>query len=285
MNVSGDRVWGAIDSTDDEDYFLLNLPTDGTNYWIYAQGNVDTVGVLMNANGETIESDDYGGVLPNPDNIFLWSKLQHRTYYIEVTGYGDADEPYVLRVRASPERIGWPTADPLPLNGSASGTIDSEDDTDFFIIQLSQTTEVAIRSSGFPDTVGELDNSGSQLVASNDDGYLPGGDRNFLIRRSLPAGTYYLNVRSWDDGSDGPFSVYLHAITEPGSTKEDAEALTLGGVSGGIIDPGGDEDYFSLPLDERTHVIVGGTSRGQGVDISAELKDSNDFDAPSIQSN
>ena len=280
VNVNGDRVWGAIDSTDDEDYFLLNLPTGGTNYWIYTLGNVDTVGVLMNANGETIESDDYGGVPPNPDNFFLWSKLQHLTYYIKVTGYGDADEPYVLRVRAFPERTEWPTADPLPVNGSASGTIDPKYDTDFFKIQLSQTTEVVIRASGIPDTVGELYNSWSQLVASNDDGYLPGGSRNSLIRQSLLAGTYYLNVSSFYDRSDGPFSVYLTAITEPGSTKADAQELTLGVAAGGIIDPGGDEDYFSLTLDETTHVIIGGTSRGQGLDISAELRDSNDMAAP-----
>ena len=275
---AGDRVWGAIDSPDDEDYFLLNLPAEGTNFWIYTLGNVDTVGVLMNSDGETIESDDYGSVLPNPDNFFIWSKLQHLTYFIKVTGYGDADEPYVLRVRAFPERTGWPTADPLPIDGFASGTIDPENDYDFFRLSLSTTTEIAIRSSGFPDTVGELYTSRSSNVASNDDGYLPGGWRNFLIRTRLEAGTYFLNVSSFDDASDGPFTVYATAIVEPGSTTTDALPLTLGGVGGGMIDPGGDEDYFSLTLDERTHVIVGGV--GRSTDLDAELFDSNNVRAP-----
>ena len=276
---AGERVWGVIDPTDDEDYFSFTVSKEA-DYWIYTLGDLDTVGELQDSDGNFIKSNDYGRVLPNPDAFFLWRKLDSGTYYVKVTGFGATDEPYALRVRAFPERTGWPTAPSIPLNGSASGTIDPKNDYDFFKIQLSETTEVAIRASGFPDTVGELYKSGSVYVASNDDGYLPGGSRNFLIRQSLPAGTYYLNVSSFDDRSDGPFSVYLHAITEPGSTKVDAEALTLGGVSGGIIDPGGDEDYFSLTLDERAHVIVGGTSRGQGVDISAELKDSNDFDAP-----
>ena len=254
--------------------------SETADYWIYTRGDLDTVGELQDSDGDLLESDDYGSVLPNPDAFFLWRKLDAGTYYVKVTGFGDTDEPYTLRIRAFPERTGWSTAPTIPLNGSSSGTIDPEEDYDFFKIALDETTEVAIRSSGFPDTVGELYKSGSVYVASNDDGYLPGGSRNFLIRRSLPAGTYYLNVSSWEDRSDGPFSVYLHAITEPGSTKADAEALTLGGVSGGMIEPAGDEDYFSLTLDERTHVIVGGNSRGQGLDISAELKDSNDFDAP-----
>ena len=42
----------------------------------------------------------------------------------------------------------------LNLNGSANGTIDPEDDQDYFKLELSQATEVAIRASGFPDTVG-----------------------------------------------------------------------------------------------------------------------------------
>ena len=276
---AGDRVWGVIDPADDEDYFSFTV-SETADYWIYTQGNLDTVGELQDSDGNFIKSSDHGRVLPNPDAFFLWRKLDSGTYYVKVTGFGATDEPYTLRVRAFPERTGWPTASTVPLNGSASGSIEPENDYDFFKIVLAETTEVAIRSSGFPDTVGELYRSGSQSVATNDDGYLPGGSRNFLIRRSLPAGTYYLNVSSWDDRSEGPFSVFLHTITEPGSTKADAQELTLSGVAGGMISPAGDEDYFSLTLDETTHVIVGGTSRGQGLKISAELKDSNDFDAP-----
>ena len=276
---AGDRVWGVIDPTDDEDYFTFTV-SETADYWIYTLGDLDTVGELLDSGGNFIKSSDYGRVLPNPDAFFLWRKLDSGTYYVKVTGFGATDEPYTLRVRAFPERTGWPTAPTIPLNGSASGSIEPENDTDHFKIVLSETTEVAIRSSGFPDTVGKLYRSNSQLVASNDDGYLPGGSRNFLIRRSLASGTYYLNVNSFDERYEGPFSVYLHTITEPGSTKADAQELTLGDVAGGIIDPAGDEDYFSLTLDETTHVVIGGTSRGQGLKISAELKDSNDFDAP-----
>ena len=273
----GSRVWGVIDPTSDEDYFSFTVSASA-DYWIYTQGDLDTVGELLDSNGSHVTSDDYGSVLPNPDGFFMWQKLQSGTYYVKVTGFGATDEPYILRVRAFPERTGWPTATDLPLNGSASGTIDPENDFDFFRLQLSEATEVAIRSSGFPDTIGELYTSRSQLVSRNDDGYLPGGSRNFLIRTQLAAGTYYLNVSSYDDRSDGPFTVYATAIAEPGSTVANAQQLTLGGVAGGSIDPAGDEDYFSLTLGERTHVIVGGVSRE--TDLSAQLLDSNSMRAP-----
>ena len=252
--------------------------SETADYWIYTQGDLDTVGELQDSDGNIIKSSDYGRVLPNPDAFFLWSKLDSGTYYVKVTGFGDTDKPYTLRIRAFPDPLGWTESPSIPINGSASRTMTLK------MIPIPQNSLAedyrgCHSASGFPDTVAAIQN-GSVYVADNDDGYLPGGSKNFLIRRSLPAGTYYLNVSSWDDRSEGPFSVYLHTITEPGSTKADAQELTLGDVAGGIISPAGDEDYFSLTLDETTHVIIGGTSRGQGLDISAELRDSNDFDAP-----
>ena len=193
------------------------------------------------------------------------------------------DEPYVLRIREFTDTTSRRNAATLNLNGSASGTIDPEDvfrrdDEDYFKLELSETTEVAIRASGFPDTVGELQNSSGTEIASNDDGYLPGGRRNFLIRESLNAGVYYVKVSSSASSSDGPYTVYATAITEPGSVVADAQPLTLGGTAGGIIDPAGDEDYFSVTLEETTYVTVGGVS--DVTNISGALTDENDLPAP-----
>ncbi len=115
------------------------------------------------------------------------------------------------------------------------------------------------------------------MIAYNDDGYLPGGSRNFLIRESLQAGTYYVKVSSFAERSDGPYSVYADAITEPGSATADAQPLTLGGTAGGTIDPAGDEDYFSLTLAETTYVTVGGVS--EVIKIIGALTDENDLAA------
>ena len=276
------RVWGALDPTDDEDYFSFSVSRTA-GYWIYTLGDLDTVGELLDSNGMSVERDFYGGVLPNPDNFFLWHRLQSGTYYIKVTGYGPTDEPYILRIREFTDTTSRSNAATLNLNGSASGTIDPEevfrgDDEDYFKLELSETTEVAIRGSGFPDTMGNLYNSSNQLIASNDDGYLPGGRRNFLIRESLNAGVYYVKVRSSASSSNGPYTVYATAITEPGSAIADAQPLTLGGTAGGNIDPAGDEDYFSLTLEETTYVIVGGVS--DVISISGALTDQNDLLAP-----
>ena len=274
---AGDRVWGVIDPADEEDYFSFSVSSTA-DYWIYTLGDLDTVGELLDSDGMSVESDDYGAVLPNPDNFFLWQRLQSGTYYIKLTGFGPTDEPYILRIREFTDTTSRSNAATLNLDSSASGTIDPEEDEDYFKLELSAATEVAIRASGFPDTVGELQRSNGTVIASNDDGYLPGGRRNFLIRESLQAGTYYVKVSSFAEGSDGPYSVYAAAITEPGSAKADAQPLTLGGAAGGNIDPAGDEDYFSLTLAETTHLTIGGVS--EVTNISGGLTDENDLQAP-----
>ncbi len=275
--TAGARVWGTIDPADDEDYFSFSVSSTA-DYWIYTLGGLDTAGELLDSNGMSIDISDRGGVLPNPDNFFLWQRLQTGTYYIKVTGYGSTDEPYVLRIREFTDTTSRSNAATLNLNSSASATIDPDDDEDYFKLELSAATEVAIRSSGFPDTVGELLRSNGTVIVSNDDGYLPGNRRNFLIREDLAAGVYYVKVSSFDGRSDGPYSVYAAAITEPGSAIADAQPLTLGGTAGGIIDPAGDEDYFSLTLEETTYVIIGGVS--EVTNISGGLTDENDLRAP-----
>ena len=275
--TAGARVWGAIDPTDDEDYFSFSVSSTA-GYWIYTLGDLDTVGELLDSNGMSIDISDRGGVLPNPDNFFLWRRLQSGTYYIKVTGYGSTDEPYILRVREFTDTTSRRNAATLNLNSFASGTIDPEDDDDYFKLELSETTEVAIRASGFPDTVGELQNSSGTVIASNDDGYLPGGTRNFLIRENLGAGVYYVKVSSFAEYSDGPYTVYATSISEPGSSTADAQPLTLGGTAGGNIDPAGDEDYFSVTLEETTYVSIGGVS--QVTNISGALTDENNLAAP-----
>ena len=279
------RVWGAIDPAADEDYFSFSVSSTA-DYWIYTLGDLDTVGELLDSNGRSIDISDRGSVLPNPDNFFLWHRLQSGTYYLKVTGYGSTDEPYILRVREFRDTTSRGNAATLAIDGSASATIDPEDDEDYFKLELSETTEVAIRTSGFLDTVGELQRSNGTVIASNDDGYLPGGGRrNFLIRESLNAGVYYVKVSSFASSSDGPYTVYATAITEPGSAIDKAQPLTLGGTAGGNIYPKGDEDYFSLTLDEPAYVIIGAASRD--IDTDGMLLDasSNPVQGPIFDDN
>ena len=250
----GDRVSGYVTSAGDTDYFKFELSRQ-TDVWVYTRSDVDTVGELLNSAGLSIDSSDDGRVLPNLQDFFMWRKLDAGTYYVRVVGFESARGPYVLRLRTFTDSTSRSNATELKLGGSASATIDSDDDVDYFKLELSEAADVVIRSSGFPDTTGELLDSGGQRIAFNDDGYLPGGIRNFLIRRDLSRGVYYVRVEAAVD-DDGPYTVHAVAAAEPGSTTTDAVALTLGVAAGGSIDPAGDVDYFSITVAEPTYVVI-----------------------------
>ena len=283
--LGSNRFWGNIDSSSDEDYFKLDLTNlvPGSNkmgFWIYTLGGLDTVGELLQLSSDgmtltSLESDDYGAVLPDPENFFMWKSLSAGTYYLKVEGYGSETGDYVLRVRTFKDTTRISDAVPLQLGGFASGTIDPESDDDYFKLELSEQTDVILRASGFPDTVGALLNSGGSEITSNDDGLLLPGGRNFLIRRSLSRGTYYLKVSSYRYGSDGPYSVYAYEATEPGSSTSDAQPLTLGEPAGGNISSTTDEDYFSITVSKPTYVRIW-TARNNGtVDTDGELLNNN----------
>ena len=153
--------------------------------------------------------------------------------------------------------------------------LDPESDSDCFRITLTESADVILRSSGFPDTVGHLLNSGGSEITSNDDGFLVPGVRNFLIRQTLSSGTYYLRVRSFGGRSGRPFAVYAYEATEPGSSTADATPLTLGVPAGGNIASVTDEDYFSITVDEETYVRIYTAKNSGDVDTDGALLDHN----------
>ena len=280
------RYWGKIDPSSDEDHFKLVLtdtqvPVD-VGFWIYTLGDLDTVGELLDDTGETIESDDFGGVLPDPENFFIWHTLKAGTYYIKVAGYGTETGDYVFRVRTFTDTTGRSNATELKLGGSASGMIDPENDRDYFKLELSETADVILRGSGFPDTYGELLSSSGGLIAFNDDGRLIPGFRNFLIRQALSAGTYYLRVSSFAGLSDGPYSVYATESGDPGDEIADAVPLTLSDAAGGNLTASDDVDYFSITVDEPTYVRIWTSKNPDDVDTDGVLLDENGDPVPNV---
>ena len=143
--LGSNRFWGNIDSSSDEDYFKLDLTNlvPGSNkigFWIYTLGGLDTVGELLQLSSDgmtltSLESDDYGAVLPDPENFFMWKSLSAGTYYLKVEGYGSETGDYVLRVRTFKDTTSRSDAVPLQLGGSASGMIDPESDDDYFKLE------------------------------------------------------------------------------------------------------------------------------------------------------
>ena len=152
--TAGANVWRAIDPADDEDYFSFSVSRT-TDYWIHILGDLDTVGELLDSNGMSIESDDYGDVLPNTGQFLpVAQNSSPRRNYIKVTGYGSTDETLYPQ-RQGISRTPRPRSKrrhPGDQRPPRAGPFDPEDDQGYFKLELSETTEGRhFAPPGFPD--------------------------------------------------------------------------------------------------------------------------------------
>ena len=164
----------------------------------------------------------------------------------------------------------------LTLNTWIGGIIDDDgDDVDYFTFVLTESTGMVIVTRGDLDTVGELQDSSGTVVAENDEGRVSHGVDNFLIVRTLPAGTYHIKVTSGGD-TTGPYILQTRAIRDT-TGRADAQAIELNTLANGIIDSYSDYDYFRFTLNERTTVMV----RGFGAPLLSRIYDSDGDWVPS----
>ncbi len=94
-------------------------------------------------------------------------------------------------------------ATPLPISGSLTEDIAPGDDVDYFSIQVETAGELTVWTTGALNTVGALEDSDGNTVATNDDysGY------NFSIAHDVEPGTYYVKVESYATAT-GAYTIF-----------------------------------------------------------------------------
>lgn len=110
----------------------------------------------------------------------------------------------------------------LAIGASVAGSLYSDQDTDYFRLDLVGLAEVQIRTSGQTNTAGELlDAAGGRLMSDDDSG---AGD-NFDIQMELQPGVYYVAV----SGETGSYAVSarLGGDRDHGDTHESSTLLKL----------------------------------------------------------
>ena len=287
-NAQGDGAWSSTTTgTPSDPPPVIGPVLDGdqalTVYWSVPLG-VDEADITA-YDVRYIESDatdkaDTNWMVVDP----AWTPDDRTRRYV-LDGL-DNDTGYDVQVRAvttgdgpwSPTSTGTPAehggtrgnATTIPPGRSMGGYIDVGTDVDYFRINLTESTGLFIFTSGDTDTVGELQSSGGSVLESGDDSNLALGPWNFLIWRSVSPGTYYIKV----SGSGDETGAYvLHVRTIGDSTgRTNATPIQLDGFRNALIDPRGDEDYFTFTLDTETDVIIRSTG---SFDTVAELQDSN----------
>ena len=243
---------GFIESRSDEDYFKLTL-SSATEVNVYTLGATDTVGELQDSSGTSLAENDDSAFSDGRRSFYLARSLAAGTYYVAVSGYGEDTGPYRLFVDSGSDPTNaTATATPLALSTPVLGLIDPANgaapDSDLYEVVVgpasppATTREVIFYTIGDTDTEGTLlSANGTTLIASDDDS---GDDLNFLIRRNLAAGTYYLRVEGSEEGE------YAVSAEEPIALPVDGRfPLTR-------LSPGFDEDFFKLSLASNTDIWI-----------------------------
>ena len=262
--AAGVPAVGSIDPGTDVDYFKVVL-TEATGVLVSTQGTLDTVGELQESDGTLIRESDDGFGTPGIRNFLIWDSLPAGTYYVKVTSYDGATGDYVLStMTVADSGVAFEDRHPISLGEHRYGLIDPSGDTDWYTFALAEETRVVVRGSSRID--GELRDSSVHSFGGVLEFDLPSS--GFVHMATLAAGKYYIHI----EGSVGLHSLYLLEAPEPGSTRAGAVPLDFYRPAGGAIDPTGDVDYFSIELDEDTHLRLWAV--GDDVDIEGELQDS-----------
>ena len=120
----GSSAEGRIDYVNDLDVFELNLSgrSGSVDIWVYATGEIDTVGGLYDSNSNLIAFNDDSLIQGRRSNFQIRQRVSPGTYYIVVRAYRFGTGDYTIHtegVRDPGSRTS--TATRLELESSGSG--------------------------------------------------------------------------------------------------------------------------------------------------------------------
>ena len=254
----GGSLAGQIETRDDVDYFKVEVSQAGL-LTVYSTGGLNTRGTLQNRSSDSLATDDNGG---SGDNFRIEHSVSAGTYYVKVEGVGSNTGDYTVHVSFADDHSDTRSgATSLSLGGSLPGHIGTDDDVDYFKVEVSQAGLLTVY---FPDSRGlacTLENSaGSSLGENTSFGF---GRSDFGIARTVRAGTYYVKVEGYRSSTElkskGDYTVHarFEEVDDHSDTRSGATSLPLGSSFAGRIGigTGSDVDYFKVRV-SRTGVLT-----------------------------
>ena len=128
------------------------------------------------------------------------------------TGYLTRAHVAVLRVAGNAAEQGLRRFDyAFPLNSSRQDSLDSAGADVVYRVTVPGSGLLAVSSTGYTDTYGELLSGSGNILVSNDDG---GQGLNFSLSHSVSAGTYYVRVRHYNSDRIGDYRIIARFTEE-----------------------------------------------------------------------
>ncbi len=96
-------------------------------------------------------------------------------------------------------------ATPVPVGSATAATL-TAGDADFFKFEVQEAGTITAQTEGSTDTAGTLRRADGSTTASDDD---QGRSANFRIVRKVTPGTYYVEVKGFNDQVTGPYTLLI----------------------------------------------------------------------------
>jgi hypothetical protein len=258
---------GNVNFIGDRDLFTVSL-TAGTRYVIDMEGTPTGQGTIADPyiaavyapGGAPVAglSDDDGGIGNNARVEF--TPTVSGDYAISAGGWGAWTGTYRITARADDYKStfeGVGTVGTITPGGTASGTIETFADQDFFKVTLAANHLYRIAQRGSPTGNGSLGdpylrgiyNAAGTLLpgSSNDDS---GGSRNASVDFfAATAGDYYIAAGAYAS-HQGTYQLAVTDLTGPDlpATIATTGSLALDGTVRGVIETSSDIDWYRVSL-------------------------------------
>ena len=240
--TAGSTASVSISTANDAKYFKF-VPTKSGTYKFYSSDNTaDTYGALLNADGDSLISND-DGANNNNNFMFTYECTANTTYYVKAYFWSSNTGSYTLHV----EEDFFAGASTITAGSTASVSISTANDAKYFKFVPTQTGEYKFWSSNnTADTYGALLNADGASLISDDDG---AGDRNFMFTYNCTANTtYYIKAYMYSSNT-GSYTLHVAKV----------------GADPGVV-PGGDMVDINAT---GTHSLFNSGATGQGYKYSS----------------
>ncbi len=262
----GSSVTGEVDFVNDQDWLAVTLEA-GTSYQFDIEGSATGAGTLnspiiwgvYDANGQQVTLNGW-----HTDRA-LFQPGSAGTYYIVAGSRDHGTGTYRLSVTESGDdyTTNTGTTGTVAVGGSATGTIESDNDQDWFAVQLEAGTAYRIDLEGSATGGGTLrdpylrgihDANGYPIAGTTDDD--GGTGRNSRVDFTPEtSGTYYISAGAYNQLHNGTYTLSVTATTPPSAEPDHAAdtsttgRIEVGGSATGDITRNDDFDWFAVTLE------------------------------------
>lgn len=266
-------IVGEIGKNDSVDFYKVQAPANGRlNFELpNISGKVWEV-IIYNEDGKVLERRRTDGSSTALGNTAATVGVAAGTYYVGVQSYSRASGiPYTGTLTFTQtndyERElndTYATATPIAVNREISGVINADDSHDYYTFTTNEAGLVSVSTaniSGKRLDIDILDRDGKRMNSLRTDRSSTAADRSSL-QIGLPAGTYYIDVKNYDNMLFEEYSFILdytagtHYEQEYNNSIQQANPIALNKTYTGNIPWDDSYDYYAFTLQKDLQTTI-----------------------------